>query len=228
MYLVLVRHGESTYNKEHRFTGWTDVDLTEKGIDEAVKAGKIVASLGITFGIAYTSLLKRAQDTLKYMKESLGEIKTRETYKLNERHYGALQGKTHEEVAEKVGDDSVAIWRRSYDVKPPELDMSDPRFPGNDPKYSDVLKFKLPLSESLKDTEERVVEYFEDEISTFLRVGENVLVVSSGNTLRAFVKYLENIPAEEISTLEIPTGEIYVYELDDELKILKKNIYNTK
>ncbi|HBA37512.1 MAG TPA: phosphoglyceromutase, partial [Firmicutes bacterium] len=159
---------------------------------------------------------------------SIGEVKTKESYKLNERHYGKLQGRTHEEVEAEVGKDMVHTWRRSYDVRPPELDITDPRFPGNDPKYKDVLKFELPLSESLKDTEERVVEYFEDEISTFLRVDENVLVVASGNTLRSLVKYLEGLSAEDITKVEISTGEIIVYEMDDKLMILKKTTYNVK
>lgn len=228
MYLVLVRHGESVWNKEHRFTGWTDVELNEIGIAEAKKAGDTIKGLNIDFGIAYTSYLRRAADTLKYIKEFIGEVKTKESYKLNERHYGKLQGRTHEEVEAEVGKDMVHTWRRSYDVRPPELDITDPRFPGNDPKYKDVLKFELPLSESLKDTEERVVEYFEDEISTFLRVDENVLVVASGNTLRSLVKYLEGLSAEDITKVEISTGEIIVYEMDDKLMILKKTTYNVK
>ncbi len=226
MNLVLVRHGESVWNREHRFTGWTDVELTENGIEEAKKAGELIKKLNISFGIAYTSYLKRASDTLKYILEIIDPVKTRASYKLNERHYGALQGKTHEEVEKKVGEEQVHIWRRGYDVKPPELDITDERFPGNDPKYKDILKFELPLSESLKDTEKRVVEYFEEEISTFLRVGENVLIVASGNSLRALVKHLENISDEDIMKLEIKTGEVIVYDLDDELNIKYKDKYN--
>lgn len=226
MKLVLVRHGQSIWNLEHRFTGWTDVELTENGIEEAKKAGEIIKKLDISFGIAYTSYLKRASDTLKYILEIIGPVKTRETYKLNERHYGALQGKTHEEMEAQVGAEQVYAWRRGYDVKPPELDITDERFPGNDPKYKDILKFELPLSESLKDTKERVVEYFEDEISTFLRVDENVLIVASGNSLRALVKHLENISDEDIMKLEIKTGEVIVYDLDDELNIKHKDKYN--
>ncbi len=226
MKLVLVRHGQSIWNLEHRFTGWTDVELTENGIEEAKKAGEIIKKLDIPFGIAYTSYLKRASDTLKYILEIIGPVKIRETYKLNERHYGALQGKTHEEMEAQVGVEQVQAWRRGYDVRPPELDITDERFPGNDPKYKDVLKFELPLSESLKDTQERVVEYFEDEISTFLRVGENVLIVASGNSLRALVKHLENISDEDIMKLEIKTGEVIVYDLDDELNIKHKDKYN--
>ncbi len=226
MKLVLVRHGESIWNLEHRFTGWTDVELTKKGIEEAKSSGEIIKQLNIDFGIAYTSYLKRASDTLKYILEIIGPVKTRASYKLNERHYGALQGRTHEEVEREVGKEQVLIWRRSYDVKPPELDITDARFPGNDPKYKDILKFELPLSESLKDTLERVTEYFESEISTFLRIGENVLVVASGNTLRALVKYLEHISDEDIMKLEIKTGEVIVYDLDDELHIKHKNKYN--
>ncbi len=222
MYLVLVRHGESVWNKEHRFTGWTDVELNDKGREEARKAGKILKEMNISFGIAYTSCLKRAKNTLTYILDILGPVKVKENYKLNERHYGALQGKTHEEMEETVGKKQVQIWRRSYDVKPPELSIDDERFPGNDPKYSNILKYELPLSESLKDTYKRVVDYFENEISTFLHVDENVLIVASGNSLRALIKYLENISDSDITKVEISTGEIIVYELDSNLKILNK------
>ncbi len=227
MKLVLVRHGESEWNKENKFTGWTDIPLSSNGVEEARMVGQKLKTLNIDFGIAYTSVLKRAIDTLELVKKELGtNIKTRTSYKLNERHYGALQGLNKEETAQKYGEDQVAKWRRSYDTKPPELTVTDERFPGNDPKYADILKFELPLSESLKDTYERVVDYFENEISTFLRVGENVLIVAHGNSLRALVKYLENIPDEEIPKLEIATGEIIIYDLDDELQVRAKNIVN--
>lgn len=223
MYLVLVRHGESVWNKENKFTGWTDVPLSDHGIEEAHAIGKKIKSLNIDFGIAYTSFLERASDTLKYIKEELGtEIKTRASYKLNERHYGALQGLNKEETSKKYGEERVHEWRRSYDIAPPELTISDPRFPGNDLKYESILKYKLPLTESLKDTYMRVVDYFEREISTFLRVGENVLIVAHGNSLRALMKYLEEIGDEDISKLEIATASAIVYQLDDNLKIVSK------
>lgn len=222
MNLVLVRHGESVWNKEGKFTGWTDVDLSEDGVLEAKKVGTSLKEQNIDFGIAYTSSLKRAEDSLKYILETYGPIKTRKNYKLNGKHYGALQGKTFQEMEEVVGKEQVRLWRKGYDVKPPELDIQDERFPGNDPKYADILKYELPLSESLKDTYNRVVEYFESEISTFLRLEENVLVVASSSTLRALTKYLEGISDEDIMNVEIDPGEIIVYELDDNLKILKK------
>lgn len=223
MKLVLIRHGESVWNKENKFTGWTDVELSEKGIEEAHAIGKKLAEQHVDFGIAYTSVLKRAEDTLQIVLEELGvNIKVRKSYKLNERHYGALQGLNKDGARVQYGEEQVAKWRRSYDIKPPELALSDERFPGKDPKYKDVLIYELPLSESLKDTYERVVDYFEDEISTFLRVGENVLVVAHGNTLRALIKYLENISDEEITKLEIPTGSATVYDFDDALAIVNK------
>lgn len=225
MRLVLVRHGESVWNKENKFTGWTDVELSEKGIEEAHAIGKKLSELNIEFGIAYTSVLKRAEDTLEYILEELAQqnIKTRRSYKLNERHYGALQGLNKDGTRVQYGNEQVAKWRRSYDVRPPELAVTDERFPGNDPKYKDILIYELPLSESLKDTYNRVVDYFENEISTFLRVGEDVLVVAHGNSLRALIKYLENISDEDIPNLEIKTGTAIIYELNDSLEIEKKS-----
>lgn len=225
MYLVLVRHGESIWNKENKFTGWTDVELSEKGIEDAKRAGVLLKKSKIEFGIAYTSVLTRAKDTLKYIKEEMGcDIRVKETYKLNERHYGKLQGLNKDKTKEIYGEEQVMKWRRSYDVKPPELTIDDPRFPGNDPKYKDVLKFELPLSESLKDTYNRVVEFYKSEISTFLKLEENVLIVAHGNSLRALVKYLENISDEEIPSLEIPLSVPIVYDLDKNLNIIKKTI----
>lgn len=225
MYLVLVRHGESVYNQEDKFTGWMDVELTPKGEYQAEVVGKALKASGIEFGLAYTSVLKRAQKSLDIIKTQLGvPLKTKESYKLNERHYGALQGLNKNQVAERVGKEQVEIWRRSYDVAPPELKVTDPRFPGNDPKYSDILKFELPLSESLKDTYKRVVEYYESEISTYLAIEENVLIVAHGNSLRALVKYLENISDARIPGLEIPFGKAIVYKLDKNLNIVGKKV----
>ncbi len=225
MYLVLVRHGESVWNLENKFTGWTDVDLSEKGIEEAKRAGKLLKNTGIDFDIAFTSVLIRAQNTLKCIKKELRkDIATEESYKLNERHYGKLQGWNKQETRDIYGDEQVLKWRRSYDIKPPELSIDDPRFPGNDPKYSDVLKYLLPLSESLKDTYKRVIEYYKENIREHLLKGENVLVVAHGNSLRAFIKYLEKISDEEIPNLELKTGVPIIYELDENLNIKSKKI----
>lgn len=227
MYLILAMHGETSWDTEHRFTGWTDVDLNDKGCKTARESGNILKKLNTNIGIAYTSVLNRDAETLKYIEESLGEIKTRTSYKLNDRHYGTLQGRTREEIEAEFGEATLDLWSKSYDKKSPELDITDPRFPGNDPKYGDVLKFELPLSESLKDTEKRVLEYFEDEISTFLRVGENVLIVAGDSVLRILVRYLEKITEENIFSYEIKPGEVIIYEIDDTLKIIKKTLYNS-
>lgn len=223
MHLVLIRHGESVWNKENRFTGWTDVELTVKGIEEARNAGKILKEKGLIFNIAYTSLLKRAINTLDYVLESL-EIKPEiiKDYRLNERHYGALQGLNKDEMRAKFGAEQVQIWRRSYDVRPPELNKEDERYPGNDSKYDNIDRDKLPLTESLKDTAVRVDELYDEQIETRLMSGENVLIVAHGNSLRALIKNLENINDEDITKLEIPTGRPIVYELDEKLNIISK------
>ena len=221
MYLVLVRHGESAWNKENRFTGWTDVELSEKGIDEAINAGMMLATTHIQFNIAYTSVLKRAKDTLKYIMDYVQIPLVIEDYHYNERHYGALQGLNKDEMKQKYGEDQVQKWRRSYDVRPPELDVSDERFPSHDDKYKDLPFEKLPKCESLKDTLIRVQEVFGD-VKDRLRQGENVLIVAHGNSLRAIVKDLENISDEEIVKVEIPTGRPIVYELDDDLNVISK------
>ncbi len=224
MYLVLVRHGESVWNKENRFTGWTDVDLSKKGIEEAEKAGKLLKDEEIDFNISYTSLLKRANDTLKYILDELNiNPIIKRTYKLNERHYGALQGLNKDETKEKYGEEQVKLWRRSYDVRPPELSLDDLRHPANDIKYQSIPKEELPLSESLKDTYKRVVEYYLDEVKPHLEK-ENVLIVAHGNSLRALIKYLENISDEDIVNLEIPTGVPIVFKLDGDLNIVEKRI----
>lgn len=223
MKLVLLRHGESVWNKENRFTGWTDVDLSEKGVKEAENAGKLLKDKGYIFDVSFTSILKRANRTLEIvLKEMNLNIPVYYSYRLNERHYGALQGLNKDEMRKKFGDEKVHIWRRSYDVRPPELSKDDERYPGNDPKYKDLTPEELPLAECLKDTLERVLPYYNNEIKKHLENKENVLVVAHGNSLRSIIKYLENISDEDIMNVEIPTGIPYVYELDDNLTIKEK------
>ena len=223
MKLVLLRHGESVWNKENRFTGWTDVDLSEKGVKEAENAGKLLKDKGYTFDVSFTSILKRANRTLEIvLKEKNLNIPVYYSYRLNERHYGALQGLNKDEMRKKFGDEQVHIWRRSYDVRPPELSKDDERYPGNDPKYKDLTPEELPLTECLKDTLERVLPYYNNEIKKHLENKENVLVVAHGNSLRSIIKYLENVSDEDIMNVEIPTGIPYVYELDDNLTIKEK------
>ena len=225
MKLVLIRDCNAVMSEENKFMGWIDSPLSNKGQMEAQEIGKKLTALHIDFGIAYTSVLRRAKDTLAIIANELGTpIKTRETFKLNAKHYGVLEGKNKDEARYMYGDKQIASWRRSFDEKPPELVITDERFPGNDPKYADILKFELPLSESQKDVYARVIDYFEHEISTFLKIGENVLLVTHGSPLRTVVKYLENIPDEEMATIEVEKGEIIVYELDDELKVVNKTI----
>lgn len=223
MRLVLLRHGESVWNKENRFTGWTDVDLSENGVKEAEKAGKLLKEKGFTFDVSFTSVLKRANRTLEIvLKEMNLNIPVNYSYRLNERHYGALQGLNKDEMRKKFGEEQVHIWRRSYDVRPPELTKDDERYPGNDPKYKDLTEEELPLTECLKDTLERVLPYYNNEIKKHLENKENVLVVAHGNSLRSIIKYLENISDDDIMSVEIPTGVPYVYELDDNLNIKEK------
>lgn len=223
MKLVLLRHGESVWNKENRFTGWTDVDLSENGVKEAENAGKLLKDKGYTFDVSFTSILKRANRTLEIvLKEMNLNIPVYYSYRLNERHYGALQGLNIDEMRKKFGEEQVHIWRRSYDVRPPELSKDDERYPGNDPKYKDLTPEELPLTECLKDTLERVLPYYNNEIKKHLEKKENVLVVAHGNSLRSIIKYLENISDEDIMNVEIPTAIPYVYELDDNLTIKEK------
>lgn len=223
MKLVLVRHGESVWNKENKFTGWTDVDLSENGVKEATNAGMLLKENGFSFDIAYTSVLKRANDTLDYILKELGiDIPIYKSWRLNERHYGALQGLNKDEMRKKYGEDKVKLWRRSYSVKPPLLSKDDDRYPDNDPRYNNLVDDELPLGECLKDTVERVIPYWKSDIKKSLLEGKNVIVVAHGNSLRALVKYLENISDEDIINLEIPTGKPYVYELSDDLKIIDK------
>ena len=223
MKLVLLRHGESVWNKENRFTGWTDVDLSENGVKEAENAGKLLKEKGYTFDVSFTSVLKRANKTLEIvLKEMNLDIPVHYSYRLNERHYGALQGLNKDEMRKKFGEEQVHIWRRSFDVRPPELTKEDERYPGNDPKYKDLTPEELPLTECLKDTLERVLPYYNNEIKKHLENKENVLVVAHGNSLRSIIKYLENISDADIMSVEIPTGVPYVYELDDNLNIKEK------
>ena len=221
--LVLVRHGQSEWNLENKFTGWTDVELSEQGIREAKEAGKVLKEKGFTFDLAYTSYLKRAQNTLKLILEEMGEsdIETRMSWRLNERHYGALQGLNKAETAEKYGAEQVKLWRRSNDVRPPELAEDDPRYPGNDPKYSELSKDELPKTENLIDTIDRVLVYWNEEIKPAIESGKNVIIVAHGNSLRALIKYLDNISDDEIVGVEVQTGNPICYELDDNLKPIR-------
>ena len=221
--LVLLRHGESTWNKENRFTGWTDVDLSDKGKEEAKKAGELLKREGFIFDIAYTSVLKRAIRTLWTVLDEMDLmwIPVIRNWRLNERHYGALQGLNKAETAKKYGDDQVKIWRRSYDIQPPALEKTDDRYPGKDPRYSELDEKDLPLTECLKDTVDRFVPYWENVIAPTVKSAQRVIIAAHGNSLRALVKYLDNIPEKEIVELNIPTGIPLVYELDENLKPIK-------
>ena len=218
--LVLLRHGESQWNRENRFTGWTDVDLSEAGFAEARKAGRQLKADGYAFDLAYTSALKRAIRTLWIALEELDQLWLPEfkDWRLNERHYGALQGLNKAEMAAKFGEQQVLIWRRSYDIPPPPLDSGDPRYEGKDPRYAGI---KVPLTECLKDTVVRVVPYWQQEIAPKVRAGKRVLIAAHGNSLRALVKHLDGISDDEIVKLNIPTAMPLVYELDENLKPLK-------
>lgn len=221
--IVFLRHGESVWNKENYFTGWTDVDLSEKGVEEAHKAGKILKEEGYQFDVAYTSVLKRAIKTLNITLEELDElwIPVYKSWRLNERHYGDLQGLNKAETSKKLGQETVHKWRRSYDIPPPELDVSDKRYPGNERKYSDLTEDQLPKTECLKDTLERCLPYWKETIVPMIKTGKKVMVAAHGNSLRAIVKYLDKISDDEISGLNIPTGIPLVYELDEDLKPIK-------
>lgn len=222
--LVLLRHGESTWNKENRFTGWTDVDLTEQGRAEAKTAGQVLKAEGYSFDLAYCSVLKRALRTLWIVLDELDElwIPVEKTWRLNERHYGALQGLNKSETAAKYGEDQVLVWRRSYDIPPLPLEKTDERFPGHDPRYKDVPEAELPLTECLKDTVDRFLPYWHDVIAPQVKAGKKVVIAAHGNSLRALVKYLDDMSEDEILQLNIPTGVPLVYELDDNLKPLKR------
>lgn len=221
--LVLVRHGESEWNESNRFSGWTDVDLSDRGVTEATEAGQLLQAEGYVFDLAYTSVLTRAVRTLNIVLEELGQLwlPVKKSWRLNERHYGALQGKNKAEMADEVGKEQVFTWRRSYDVPPPALSEDDERHPVHDPRYAGVPKGELPATECLADTVDRFLPYWRVEIAPTIAAGARVLVAAHGNSLRALVKYLDSISDEEIPGLNIPTGIPLVYELDDELKPLR-------
>jgi 2,3-bisphosphoglycerate-dependent phosphoglycerate mutase len=221
--VVLLRHGESTWNQENRFTGWTDVDLSEKGRHEASEAGRLLKEGGYTFDLAFTSVLKRAIRTLWISLDTLDLmwIPVTKSWRLNERHYGALQGLNKAETAAKHGEAQVKIWRRSYDIPPPPLSPDDERDSGRDPRYGNVRREDIPLTESLKDTVARFLPYWHETIAPAIMAGQRVLVTAHGNSLRALVKYLDNVPNEEIVELNIPTGIPLVYELDDNLRPIR-------
>lgn len=221
--LVLVRHGESEWNRENRFTGWTDVDLSPKGVDEAISSGVALRKGGFTFDIAYTSVLKRAVRTLNFILDELDLqwLPVKKEWRLNERHYGALQGLNKAETAKKFGDEQVHIWRRSFDIQPPTLTPDDERFPGKDRRYAELSASELPLAESLKDTIARFMPLWHDAIAPDIRNGKRIIIAAHGNSLRALVKYLDGISDEAIVDLNIPTGIPLVYELDETLKPLR-------
>jgi len=222
--LVLVRHGESQWNKENRFTGWTDVELTEEGIRQGKEAGKILKDSGYVFDVVYTSVLKRAISTLYYLLHEMNLLwlPVNKSWRLNERHYGALQGLNKKEMAAEFGEAQVQIWRRSYDVLPTLLTKSDPRYPKNDIMYKDLTEDETPIGESLKETIDRVVIYWQSEILDKIKTGKKVLIVAHGNSLRALIKHIENLSNEELIDLNIPTGVPLVYEFDEDIKVIKK------
>jgi 2,3-bisphosphoglycerate-dependent phosphoglycerate mutase len=221
--VVLLRHGESQWNKENRFTGWTDVDLSERGREEARRAAVTLQGSGYTFDLAFTSVLTRAIRTLWIVLDEMDlmYIPIHSSYRLNERHYGALQGLNKAEMAKMYGDEQVLIWRRSYDVRPPALSPTDPRHSRNDPRYAGLQEGEIPLTECLKDTVDRVVPYWEGNIAPQLRMGRKVIIAAHGNSIRALVKYLDDVPDREIVELNIPTGVPLVYELDDDLRPIR-------
>ena len=221
--LVLLRHGESIWNKENRFTGWTDVDLSRRGIKEAQKAGQVLKEGGYTFDVAFTSVLKRAIRTLWIALDQMDLmwIPVYRSWRLNERHYGALQGLDKAETAAKYGERQVLIWRRSYDIRPPALEETDERYPGNDPRYADLDRKEIPLAECLKDTVERFLPYWHEVLAPAIKSGKRVIIAAHGNSLRALVKYLDSVSDDDIVKLNIPTGVPLVYELDGELKPIK-------
>ena len=221
--IILLRHGESAWNKENRFTGWTDVDLTDKGVEEAKKAGELMQEAGFVFDVVHTSVLRRAIKTLWLALErmDLMWIPVLHSWRLNERHYGALQGLNKAETAAKFGDEQVLVWRRSYDIPPPALTQDDERYPGRDPRYRGLTPAQVPLTECLKDTVARVLPYWNQAIAPDIRAGKRVLIAAHGNSIRALVKYLDKVSDEDIVGLNIPTGVPLVYELDDTLKPLR-------
>lgn len=222
MRLVLIRHGESQWNLENRFTGWKDVDLSSKGIEEAKTAGKELKELGFSFDIAYTSFLKRANKTLNLVLEEMDElyIPVNKSWRLNERHYGALTGLNKAETAKKYGDEQVHIWRRSFDIAPPLVDESSEYYPKKEKRYANLEEKDIPKGESLKDTIARVLPYWDSDISKSIKEGKNVIVAAHGNSLRALIKYLLNISNEDILNLNLPTGKPLIFEIDENLKVV--------
>lgn len=222
--LVLIRHGESQWNQENRFTGWQDVDLSEKGRAEALKGGNALKDKGFTFDVAYTSVLKRAIHTLDYVLNQVDQVwlPVHKEWRLNERHYGALQGLNKSETAARHGEDQVKIWRRSYDTPPPAMELNDPRHPSKDPRYKGVNPSELPNGESLKDTVARFLPLWKNTIAPEIKAGKKVLIVAHGNSLRALMQHLENMSADEIMGVNMPTGIPMMYELDANFKVLKK------
>lgn len=221
--VVLLRHGESEWNKTNRFTGWTDVDLTDQGREEAKAAGQIMKEEGFDFDIAYTSVLKRALRTLWIALDEMDRlwIPVEKNWRLNERHYGALQGLNKAETADKHGEEQVLVWRRSYDIPPPDLEKSDERWPGHQPAYKDMDEADIPTTESLKLTVDRFLPYWHETIAPMIKSGSRVLIAAHGNSLRALVKYLDDMSEEAIIKLNIPTGVPLVYELDEDLRPIK-------
>lgn len=221
--IVFIRHGQSTWNLENRFTGWTDVDLTEQGRQEALEGARLLREENYDFDLCYTSYLRRAIKTLDLVLDSMDLmwLPVLKTWRLNERHYGALQGLNKAETAEKYGDDQVFAWRRSYATPPPALEADDPRFPGKERRYADIADDELPRCESLADTVERVMPFWHDELAPMIRTGKRILVAAHGNSLRAIVKYLDKMSEDAISKLNIPTGVPLVYELDENLFPIK-------
>ncbi len=221
--LVLLRHGESVWNMENRFTGWTDVDLSEKGVLEAHEAGRLMKAAGFEFDTCYTSVLKRAIRTLWIALDEMDRmyLPVINSWRLNERHYGALQGLNKAEMAQKFGEEQVQIWRRSYDTRPPALEKDDERYPGRDARYANLSESELPTCECLKDTVERFLPYWHETIAPAIKNGKKVLIAAHGNSLRALVKFLDHIPDEEIVGLNIPTGIPLIYELDNDLKPIR-------
>ena len=221
--VVLLRHGESTWNKENRFTGWTDVGLSEKGVSEAHEAARLLQEDGYEFDLAFTSVLKRAIRTLDIVLEDMDQcwIPVRKSWRLNEKHYGALQGLNKAEMAKKYGEEQVLLWRRAYDVRPPALEFDDPRHPVHDRRYADMPREDVPGTECLKDTVARFVPYWKEQIVPELRNGKRVIIAAHGNSLRALVKYLDNVPDAEIVSRNIPTGVPLVYELDKDMRPMR-------
>lgn len=221
--LVLLRHGESLWNKENKFTGWTDVDLSEKGIEEAHCAGQTLKKEGFIFDVAFTSVLIRATHTLSIVLKEMGlsDIEVYQSWRLNERHYGALQGLNKSETAKKYGEDQVLAWRRSYDILPPALDLSDERYPGHDPKYQDLDQKDIPVAESLKSTVKRFLPYWQKTIVPHLKDKKKILISAHGNSLRALIKHLDNVSEQDIVKLNVPTGIPLIYELDQALKPIR-------